>query len=136
MTRDQVIEGILVRESTDRDHPNGNDYAIGDNGQAYGALQIWPGVLEDVRRATGRRISQQELLGNRELSIWVFWEYMKLYARSDRFGRHVRAVDMARIWNAGPNGWKRSAGIPYGQLFKEWAWRKGYDPEHVSDWPL
>ncbi len=134
MTRDQVIKGILVRESTDKNHPNGNDFAIGDNGKAYGCLQIWQDVLTDVNRANGWKITQQQLLGNRELSIKVFWAYMRLYARTEIFGRHVRAVDMARIWNAGPAGWKRSAGIPYGEAFKQWAYRNGMDPEHVSDY--
>lgn len=131
MNKAQVIEGILVRET-----PDGNDFAIGDNGRAYGPLQIWQGVLTDVNLANGTRITQEMLLGNRILSIWVFWEYMRLYARSERFGRHVRAVDMARIWNAGPNGWRREAGIPYGEAFKQWAYRKGYDPECVTDWPV
>lgn len=134
MTRDQVIEGIIVQESTSKAFPNGNTNAIGDNGNAYGLLQIWQGVLTDVNLANGWKITQQQLLGNRELSIKVFWAYMRLYARSERFGRHVRAVDMARIWNAGPNGWRRAVGIPYGERFKQWAYRKGYDPECVTDY--
>jgi hypothetical protein len=136
MIKDQVIEVITQCESVDRLHPNGNLYAIGDNGKAYGLLQIWQDVLTDVNRANGTHVTQQQLLGNRELSVWVFWEYMKLYATSHRFGRHVRAIDMARIWNAGPNGWRRAAGIPYGERFKKIAYARGYDPECVSDYEL
>ena len=90
----------------------------GDAGTAYGILQIRQGCLTDVNRANGTNIKLTDLEGARELSYWVFAEYMKLYARTDRLGHEATLVDMGRIWNGGPNGYKRSATLHYADLVR------------------
>ena len=95
----------------------GNLYAMGDHGKAYGVLQIQQGCLTDVNKANGTHWKLEDLLGNRELSEWVFREYMKLYATEARLGRPVTAVDMAGIWNGGPNGWRKPLTQAYRDRF-------------------
>lgn len=103
----KLVSALIQQES------GGNDHAIGDNGKAYGCLQIWQSVLDDVNRRCGTKVKQQDLLGNRGLSIWVCEQYINMYATSKRLGRTPTLQDMARIWNGGPNGWKRSSTVGY-----------------------
>lgn len=94
----------------------GDDTAIGDKGlanEAYGPLQIRQPCLTDVNRYAGTRYTPQQMLGNRPLSIWVFNEYMRIYATQKRLGRPVTNEDRARIWNGGPNGWQVAATVTY-----------------------
>ena len=42
-------------------------------------------------------------------SLQVFRKYMARYATERRLGRKPTLEDKARIWNGGPNGYKRSA---------------------------
>lgn len=110
------ITCIINNESSDKQHPNGNDNAIGDKGlknQAYGPLQIRQPVVDDVNRVCGTRYTAQDALGNRPLSIWMFNEYMRIYATQKRLGRPVTDQDRARIWNGGPNGWQSPATAAY-----------------------
>ena len=81
---------------------------VGDGGRALGPLQIhkacWldanlPGKYEDVADlAYAKR---------------VFAAYMARYATERRLGRPVTDEDRARIWNGGPNGYKKKATINY-----------------------
>lgn len=99
----------------------GNDYAIGDlhlKQKAYGCLQIRKPCLDDVNRANGTSFEPTQMLGNRSLSLWVFHEYMKLYATKERLGREPTDEDHARIWNGGPMGWKRNATLRYWKKVK------------------
>jgi hypothetical protein len=101
---EQLIETLEVLES------GGNVNAIGDLGKAFGVLQIHQGCLDDVNRVNGTNYVVKEMLGETgaKLSRWVFREYMKIYANEKRLGRPVTNEDRARIWNGGPNGWKKS----------------------------
>lgn len=104
---DEVANMIALVES------NGDVNAMGDNGKAYGILQIQQAYLTDVNKANGTNHRLIDLLGNRELSYWVFKEYMKIYARADRLGHEPTVEDIARIHNGGPNGYRRASTIEY-----------------------
>ena len=80
----------------------------GDNGAALGPLQIHRGCWEDAN--IGGKYSQ---CADLEYSKRVFRAYMKRYATKKRLGRTPTLEDMARIWNGGPNGYKKSATIKY-----------------------
>ena len=80
----------------------------GDNGAALGPLQIHRGCWQDAN--IGGQYSQ---CADLEYSKRVFRAYMKRYATEKRLGRVPTFEDMARIWNGGPNGFKKSATVKY-----------------------
>lgn len=93
----------------------GNDRAVGDGGRSLGCLQISDVVVADVRRITGRWVSRTDAW-NRQKSIRICVDYLSHYATRERLGYEPRMEDMARIWNGGPNGWRKEATRDY--------WRK------------
>ena len=105
-----LIRRIIAVESS------GNSHSIGDTklkNRAYGILQIRKPCLDDVNRANGTSYKPSDMLGNIELSIWLFEQYMKLYATEKRIGRPATDEDMARIWCSGPLGFKKEASLKY-----------------------
>ena len=75
----------------------------GANGNAIGPLQIWEVAWLDVAQE-GESYSDCE---NLDYSLEVFRRYMRRYATERRIGRPPTAEDKARIWNGGPNGFKK-----------------------------
>ena len=107
---DPLIEALIHVES------HGKDDAVGDRQmkeKAYGCLQIRKPCVDDVNRRFGTQIKVESLVGNRSLSVWVCKKYIEMYAARDRLGREPTMEDMARIWNGGPNGWKKESTRPY-----------------------
>lgn len=107
---DRLIQALIKVES------RGNDSAIGDRhmqNKAYGALQIRKPCIDDVNRRYGTKNEPQECLGNRSLSIDVCQKYLKMYATRTRLGREPTDEDRARIWNGGPNGWRKESTKAY-----------------------
>jgi hypothetical protein len=90
----------------------GDDRAIGDNGIAVGCLQIHPILVEDVNRITGLKYTLEDRY-NRSKSIEMFYYYITHYATKERIGRDPTAMDIARIWNGGGNGYKKQSTIKY-----------------------
>ena len=80
-----------------------SDCPKGDNGAATGPLQIHRACWEDVKR-DGENYSDCEGL---DYSIQIFQRYMRRYATEKRLRRCVTDEDRSRIWNGGPNGYKR-----------------------------
>ncbi len=100
----------------------GDDGAIGDKHlrhKAYGCLQIRKPCLIDVNKAHGTDYTPEDCLNNRELSIWVCESYIDLYATEERLGRKPTDQDKARIFNAGPNGYKKASSEAYWVKVKE-----------------
>ena len=85
------------------------DCPSGDNGMATGPLQIHKGCWSDVARP-GEQYSDCADLG---YSVEVFNRYMARYATQRRLGRTPTREDKARIWNGGPNGFKKKATLGY-----------------------
>ena len=79
-----------------------SDCPKGDNGAATGPLQIHRACWEDVKR-DGENYSDCEGL---DYSIQIFQRYMQRYATEKRC---VTDQDRARIWNGGPNGYKKKS---------------------------
>lgn len=94
---------------------NNNANAIGDSGLAFGLLQIRQGALTDFNNWRDTHYKLKDVMGiaGIPLSKEIFKEYMAHYATEKRLGRPATAEDMIRIWNAGPNGWKKDNAIPY-----------------------
>ena len=122
--RDEFINALIAVES------GGRDTAIGDRtyrsgasrpekGWAYGPLQIRQVCLDDVNRRYGTHYQAKDLHGNRRLSVWVCRAYLGIYATRARLGRVPTEQDMARIWNGGPDGWKKPATQGYWEKVKQ-----------------
>lgn len=81
---------------------------LGDGGAALGPLQIHRACWQDANLP-----GKYEDCADLEYSKRVFRAYMSRYATSRRIGRAVTDEDRARIWNGGPNGYKKSATVKY-----------------------
>jgi hypothetical protein len=103
--KSQLLAALIAVES------GGNDHARGRHGE-LGPLQIQPAVVADVRRITGRRYAWGSMT-NRVLASEVAQAYLDHYATEARIGRPVTDQDRARIWNGGPDGWRRRRTAAY-----------------------
>ncbi len=99
-TLSNLISALIIVESS------GNDQAIGDNGRALGPLQIHRGVVLDVNRITGSNYRWQSMT-NRVQARAVCEAYLKHY------GRGATTEQLARRWNGGPTGDRKSATEAY-----------------------
>jgi len=97
---------------------SGNDLAIGDGGAARGPLQIHKSVVQDVNRISGRKF-QWSRMTNRAEATQVAQIYLGHYATEKRLGHKPTAVEVARIWNGGPNGYKTRATDGYAAKFNK-----------------
>ena len=89
----------------------GNDHAWGDNGKAWGCLQIRAEVVEDVKRISPRDDHYDAFV--RADAIWICQTYLNHYVTRKRLGRNPTLQDYARVWNGGPQGWKKDSTLPY-----------------------
>jgi len=86
-----------------------SDCPSGDGGKAIGPLQIWEIAWTDVKK----KGEKYEDCQNLDYSLQVFRRYMKRYATKKRLGHKPTDPDKARIWNGGPNGYKKTCTIEY-----------------------
>ena len=99
-TLSNLISALIIVESS------GNDLAIGDNGRALGPLQIHRGVVLDVNRFTGSHYQWQQMT-NRAQARAVCAAYLNHY------GNGCTTEQLARRWNGGPTGDRKSATEAY-----------------------
>jgi hypothetical protein len=94
----------------------GNDRAVGDGGLAVGCLQIHEITVRDVNRILrhpkGEGFSPEARF-SRQHAVDMCRTYLAHYANAARIGREPTLEDMARIWNGGPDGWKKPATAKY-----------------------
>lgn len=100
----ELIHAIHAVETGSRLGP-----IVGDNGAALGPLQIHRACWEDANLPDGTYLDCADLAYSKR----VFKAYMARYATVRRLGRPVTDQDRARIWNGGPNGYKKTATIKY-----------------------
>jgi len=96
----------------------GDDLEIGDNGKAYGCLQMHAAYVQDAAEYAGKDWVHYDAF-DRETSIDIFTAYMSRYATEERLGRPPTVEDIVRIHNGGPNGYKKKATLPYLNKFKQ-----------------
>tara|TARA_R110000803_G_scaffold36364_1_gene78100 strand:+ start:43 stop:429 length:387 start_codon:yes stop_codon:yes gene_type:complete len=101
-----LILALIMVESS------GNNDAIGDNGKAYGCLQLHAAYVQDAAEYAGKNWVHEDAF-DRNTSIQIFKAYMARYATEERLGHKPTASDIARIHNGGPNGHKKSATDKY-----------------------
>lgn len=105
-----LIEAMIFVECSDDYHKIG-DTTLND--KAYGPLQIRQPFVDDVNRWCGTHYRAEDMLGNRVLSVWVFHQVVDHYASEERLGRVPTFEDYARIWNGGPDGYRKSSTNAY-----------------------
>ena len=86
---------------------------IGDGGKARGPLQIHRGAWKDATEFDRTIGGTYEDVDRIEYAVRIFRAYCERYATERRIGRRVTDIDRARIWNGGPNGFKKSATLKY-----------------------
>jgi|TARA_R110002050_G_scaffold120923_2_gene239221 hypothetical protein len=91
---------------------NGDDSAVGDNGKAYGCLQLHAEYVADAAEYAGIGWSHEDAF-DPDTAIEIFTAYMSRYATPKRLGRIATAEDIARIHNGGPNGYKKKSTKAY-----------------------
>ena len=91
--------------------------AVGDNGKAIGAYQIWYDYWydavtfsddDDLKLSDG-----YESCYDKDYSEKLMLVYWERFATMKRLGRVPTDEDRARIHNGGPNGYKKEATITY-----------------------
>jgi len=83
----------------------GNDHARGRHGE-LGALQIKSIMVRDVNRIMGTDYSHAQVT-NRAVSVFIAESYFAHY------GKDLSDESLARIWQGGPKGLKRSSTRAY-----------------------
>ena len=99
-TLSNLISALIIVESSN------NDLAVGDQGRAIGCLQIHKAVVLDVNRITGSHYKHSEMT-NRVAARAVCETYLKAY------GKGASTEQLARRWNGGPTGDRKSATEAY-----------------------
>ena len=104
----QLIVAIIQVES------GGNMMAVGDNGKAYGCMQIHAAYVEDVNRIWGTKFVHEDAF-DKVAAIEMFLIYTGHYGvkLEDKLDRKATFEDLARIHNGGPNGWKKDSTKKY-----------------------
>ena len=108
---DHLLNAMIMQESA------GNNHAIGDNGIGVGCLQIHPCVVDEVNAKFKPTYSYKDRF-DRKLSKEICKKYLSIWATKKRLGRAPTNEDYARIWNGGPNGWKKTATKGYWNRLK------------------
>jgi len=84
---------------------NGNDHAKGRHGE-LGALQIKPILVRDVNRIMGTHYTHAQVT-NRATATFIANAYLSHY------GRNLSDESLARLWQGGPRGAKKSSTRAY-----------------------
>jgi soluble lytic murein transglycosylase-like protein len=95
----------------------GDNSAIGDNGAAYGCLQLHSAYVQDAAEHAGEDWTHDDAF-DRETAIKIALAYFDRYATKQRLGRTPTFEDWARIHNGGPNGFKKTATDKYWKKVK------------------
>ena len=106
-TSSPLLDAICQVES------NCDSTAVGDNGNAIGAYQIWYAYWYDAVEYDPSIGGKYEDCYNKDYSEKIINAYWKRYANEKRLGRKVTDEDRARIHNGGPNGYKKKATVGY-----------------------
>ena len=103
---------------------NGKSDAIGDNGKAVGAYQLWKTYVDDVNNILKNKGSKIRFTYNdrfnahksRVMTLIYLKHYGKVYER--KTGKVATDEILAKIHNGGPNGWKKQATEKYWNKIK------------------
>ena len=105
----EILIAVLIQVES-----SGIDTAVGDHGRSVGCLQIQSGVIEDVNRVYKTNYTLDDRTC-RSSSIEICKLYLKHWGEhyQRKTGQPATAEVLSRIWNGGPNGWKKKATDKY-----------------------
>jgi hypothetical protein len=86
----------------------GNDNAIGDNGKAFGCLQVWDICVQDVNRVYKTSYTHKQMM-DRYTACEVCYLYLLHWGQKYCRRRGIKDASyevLARIWNGGPRGYQ------------------------------
>jgi len=109
---DNLVEAVIQVES------RGNDSAVGDNGKAVGCLQIHPIVVREVNRLVSKPYTLDDRY-SRAKSIDMFNIISEEYDCCEEYTFMQYAEIVARRWNGGPKGDKKTATLEYWEKVKK-----------------
>lgn len=94
-----------VLDSMHQVEASGRLELVGDNGLAFGPLQVRHEPCEDLKKFFGATVVPKDCNGDWLLSEYVVRLYAGYWAREleKRTGETVRGEDILRIWNGGPD---------------------------------
>jgi hypothetical protein len=98
---------------------HGNRLAVGDSHRSLGVLQIQSAVITDVNRIYGYRFDHQDAYDVTSSKV-ILASYLNHYCTKERLGREPTEEDAARIWNGGPDGWRKRATLPYLKKYRDY----------------
>jgi len=112
-----IIPMLIQVESGGEKYP---DSCIGDNGNAVGCLQIWKIVVDDVNRIQKKEVFTYNDRLTRPKSVRMAEIYLNHYgARYKRLtGKEPTLEVLARMWNGGPDGYKKQSTVIYWEKVK------------------
>ena len=103
-----------IRDTLKWIESNHNPQVIGDGGASYGILQIKEIAIKDVNLKYGTNYKHEDAF-NVKCAEEIFSLYIQMWV--DNFkkkeGREATIEDIVRIWNGGPNGYKKKSTIKY-----------------------
>jgi len=97
-----LLAALIAVESS------GDPDAVGDNGLAFGCLQLHAAYVQDAAQRAGEAWEHEDAF-NPALARKIVRAYMARYATEKRLGKSPTYEDIARIHNGGPNGFKKAA---------------------------
>ena len=102
--RETLIEALVQVES------RGIASAIGDNGRAFGILQIHKVMVNDFNRISGKNYKHNDMF-DKNLSLETAKTVLSYYAKhiEKTTGRKATDKELAFIWNGGGSSWRRVA---------------------------
>ena len=109
---DNLVEAVIQVES------RGYDSAVGDNGKAVGCLQIHPIVVREVNRLVSKPYTLDDRY-SRAKSIEMFNIISEEYDCCEEYTFMQYAEIVARRWNGGPKGDKKTATLEYWEKVKK-----------------
>lgn len=93
---------------------NGDSKAIGDKGKAFGQLQIWKCVVDDVNRIAHQSLVHHDAFdrqASQYMAVVYLTHYGKHYTRTT--GLPCTYEVLARMWNGGPYGYTKDSTKEY-----------------------
>lgn len=98
-----------------------NPKAIGDDGKAYGIVQIHKVCVQDVNQRFKTEYKLQDAL-DIEKSRDVFKKYLIIWGKEyeEKTGCKINLETLARIWNGGPKGYEKESTIKYWEKVKSY----------------
>ena len=113
-----MIDWALLLAALIAVESSGDPNAIGDNGQAYGCLQLHSAYVQDAAEYARQDWTHEDAF-DPEKAKQIVRAYMARYATKKRLGREPTYSDLARMHNGGLNGHKKTATDKYWQKVKK-----------------